>query len=197
MDSALNLQARLKRCRPAHLLMGVFFQGTLEHLERLIGGEVTNELRAQVRSLQAPLSSVLFYPASDYLRVLQLGARALVARGRSFPVAMEELGYGSAEALFASSMGKMLLAAAEKGPHEGFAELPIVTKLLAHFGEREYQRVAEDEGRFIFRGALQGPSWTVGLMRAALERITGPEGTAEVDPSAFIPYLDFTVGLHW
>ncbi|MFL5346705.1 MAG: TIGR02265 family protein [Hyalangium sp.] len=197
MDSTLNLQARLKRCRPAHLLMGVFFQGTVEHLERLIGSEVTDELRAQVKSTQTPLSPVLFYPASDYLRLLQLGAQALVARGRSFPVAMEELGYGSAEALFASSMGKMLLAAAEKGPHEGFSEVPAVTKMLAHFGEREYQRVAEARGRFIFRGALQGPSWTIGLLRAGLERIAGRAGTLEVDPAAFIPYLDFTVELHW
>jgi uncharacterized protein (TIGR02265 family) len=197
MDSTLNLQARMKRCRPAHLLMGVFFQGTLEHLERLIGSEVTDELRAQVKSTQTSLSPVLFYPASDYLRLLQLGAQALVVRGRSFPVAMEELGYGSAQALFASSMGKMLLAAAEKGPHEGFAEVPSVTKMIAHFGEREYQRVAEDRGRFIFRGALQGPSWTAGLLRAGLERIAGRAGTVEVDPAAFVPYLDFTLELHW
>jgi uncharacterized protein (TIGR02265 family) len=110
---------------------------------------------------------------------------------------MEELGYGSAEALFASSMGKMLLAAAEKDPHEGFAEVPAVTKMLAHFGQREYQRVAEDRGRFTFRGELQGPSWTIGLLRAGLERITGRAGTIEVDPAAFVPYLDFTLELHW
>jgi uncharacterized protein (TIGR02265 family) len=197
MDSTLNLQARLKRCRPAHLLMGVFFQGTLEHLERLIGSEVTDEIRSQVKATQKPLSPVLFYPASDYLRLLQRGAQALVARGRSFPVAMEELGYGSAAALFASSMGKMLLAAAEKDPHGGFAEVPSVTKMIAHFGEREYQRVAAAHGRFIFRGELQGPSWTTGLLRAGLERITGRAGTIEVDPAAFVPYLDFTLEVHW
>ncbi|WP_224240351.1 TIGR02265 family protein [Hyalangium gracile] len=197
MDSALNLQARLKRCRPAHQLMGLFFQGTLEHLERLIGGEVTNELRSHVKSTEKPLLPVLFYPASDYLRLLQLGAQALVERGRTFPAALEELGYGTAEALFASSMGKMLVAAAEKDVHAGLAEVPAVTKMISIFGRREYQRVADDRGRLTFQGELPGPSWATGLLRAELERIAGRAGTVELAPEAFVPYLDFTLELHW
>jgi uncharacterized protein (TIGR02265 family) len=197
MDSSLNLQARMKRCRPAHTLMGFFFQGTLEHLERLIGSEVAAELRSQVPCTQKPLLPLLAYPASDYLRLLQLGAQCLVARGRSFPAAMEALGYGSAEGLFASSMGQMLLVAGEKSPHEGLAEVPTVARMITPFGQREYQRVSEDHGRLTFRGELQGPSWTTGLVRAGLERITGRASSIEMDPGAFVPYLDFTLELHW
>jgi uncharacterized protein (TIGR02265 family) len=197
MDSALNLQARLKRCRPAHVLMGLCFQGTLDHLERLIGGELTAGLRSQVPTTQKPLLPVLFYPVGDYLRLLQVGAQALVERGRSFPAAMEELGYGTAEALFASSMGKMILVAAEKGPHEGLAEIPAVTKMISLFGAREYQRVAEGHGRLVFRGEFGGPSWATGLFRAGLERVSGRPGTVEVAAEAFVPYLDFTLELHW
>ncbi|WP_224372021.1 TIGR02265 family protein [Hyalangium versicolor] len=197
MDSSLNLQARLKRCRPAHLLMGLFFQGTLDHLERLIGSDVTGELRAQVRSTEKPVLPVLFYPVGDYLKLLQLGAQALVERGRSFSAALDELGYGTAEALFASSMGQMLVVAAEKGPHEGFAELPAVLKMIAIFGAREYQRVDETHGRLSLRGELQGPSWSTGLLRAVLERVVGGEGTVEVGSETFIPYLDFTLELRW
>jgi uncharacterized protein (TIGR02265 family) len=197
MDSALNLQARLKRCRPAHVLMGLYFQGTLDHLERLIGGELTVELRSQVATTQKPLQTVLFYPVGDYLRLLQVGAQALVERGRSFPVAMEELGYGTAEALFSSSMGKMILVAAEKDPHEGLAEVPAVTKMISPFGGREYQRVADGHGRLVFRGEFTGPSWAAGLFRSGLERIAGSSSTVEVAAEAFVPYLDFTLELHW
>src|SRR5262245_3912838 len=158
MDSALTLQARMKRCRPEHTLMGSFFQGALEHVERLIGGGVAAEIRSQVPCTQEALLPVLFYSAADYLRVLQLGSQALVARGRSFTEAMEALGYGAATGLYALSMGQMVLSTAEKNPHEGFAEVPGVFRLSASFGEREYQRVADTHGRFIFRGELLGPS---------------------------------------
>jgi uncharacterized protein (TIGR02265 family) len=197
MDSPLNLQARMKRCRPAHTLMGFFFQGALEHLEKLIGGEVVAEIRSQVPCTQEPLLPVLFYPVSDYLRVLQLGTQALVARGRSFDAAMEALGYGAADGLFALSMGQMVLSAAGKDPHEGLAEVPGVVRMLASFGEREYQRVAQGHGRLVFRGELPGPSWVTGLFRAGIERIPGCQARVEVDPGAFIPYLDFTLDLHW
>jgi uncharacterized protein (TIGR02265 family) len=197
MDSALTLQARLKRCRPEHTLMGFFFQGALEHLERLIGSEVVAEIRSQVPCTQDSLLPVLSYPAADYLRLLQLGSQALMARGRSFTVAMEALGYGAADGLFALSMGQMVLAAAEQDPHEGFAGVLGVARMISSFGEREYQRVAENHGRFIFRGELSGPSWITGVFRAGIERIKGCQATLEVDPEAFVPYLDFTLDLRW
>lgn len=197
MDSALTLQARMKRCRPQHTLMGFFFQGALEHVERLIGSEVATEIRAQVPCTQDALLPVLSYPASDYLRLLQLASQALMARGRSFPVAMEALGYGAADGLFALSMGQMVLSTAEMDPHAGFAEVPGVSRMMASFGEREYQRVADNHGRFIFRGELAGPAWMTGVFRAGIERIQGCQATLEVDPSAFVPYLDFTVNVRW
>ena len=197
MDSPLNLQARMKRCRPEHTLMGFFFHGALEHLEKLIGGEVVAEIRSQVPCTQEALLPVLSYPASEYLRVLQLGTQALVARGRSFAVAMEELGYGAADGLFALSMGQMVLSAAGKDPHEGLAEVPGVARMMASFGEREYQRAADGHARLLFRGELAGPCWVTGLVRAGLERIPGCQARLEVDPEAFIPYLDFTLELRW
>jgi uncharacterized protein (TIGR02265 family) len=197
MDSPLNLQARIKRCRPEHTLMGFFFHGALEHLEKLIGGEVVAELRSQVPCTEDPQLPVLSFPASEYLRVLQLGTQALVARGRSFTVAMEELGYGAGDGLFALSMGQMVLAAAGKDPHAGLAEVPGVARMVASFGEREYQRVADGHGRLLFRGELAGPSWVTGLVRAGLERIPGCKARLEVEPGAFVPYLDFTLDLHW
>jgi uncharacterized protein (TIGR02265 family) len=197
MDSALTLQARMKRCRPGHTLMGFLFQGALEHVERLIGSEVAAEIRAQVPCTQDALLPVLSYPAADYLRLLQLGSQALMARGRSFPAAMEELGHGAADGLFALSMGQMVLATAERDPHEGFAEVPGVARMIASFGEREYQRVAEKQGRFIFRGELAGPSWILGVFRAGIERVKGCQATLELEPGAFVPYLDFTVDVRW
>ena len=197
MDSLLNLQARVKRCRPAHTLMGFFFQGALEHLEHLIGEGVAEEIREKVPCTREPLLPVLFYPVSDYLKLLQLGARALVVRGRSFPAAMEALGYGSAQGLFSSSMGRMVLAAGEKTPHGGLAEVPSVARMVTSFGKREYQQVAEDRGRLVLRGEFPGPSWATGMYRAGLERMTGRACTIEVAPSAFVPYLDFALELHW
>jgi len=187
----------MKRCRPSHTLMGFFFQGALEHVERLVGSEVAAEIRSQVPCTQDALLPVLSYPATDYLRLLQLGSQALMARGRSFPAAMEALGYGAADGLFALSMGQMVLSTAEKDPHEGLAEVPGVARMIASFGEREYQRVADNHGRFIFRGELSGPSWITGVFRAGIERIKGCQATLEVDPGAFVPYLDFTVDLRW
>jgi uncharacterized protein (TIGR02265 family) len=197
MDSALTLQARMKRCRPGHSAMGFLFQGALEHVERLIGSEVAAEIRSQVPCTQDALLPVLSYPAADYLRLLHLGSQALMARGRSFPAAMEALGYGAADGLFALSMGQMVLSTAERNPHEGLAEVPGVAKMVASFGEREYQRVAEKHGRFTFRGELTGPSWVIGVFRAGIERIKGCQATLEVDPGAFVPYLDFTMDVRW
>jgi uncharacterized protein (TIGR02265 family) len=197
MDSPLNLQARIKRCRPEHALMGFFFHGALGHLEKLIGGEVVEEIRSQVPCTQEALLPVLSYPASEYLRVLQLGTQALMARGRSFEVAMEELGYGAADGLFALSMGQMVLSAAGKDPHEGLGEVPGVARMVASFGEREYQRVAEGHGRLLLRGELAGPSWVRGLIRAGFERIPGCQARIEVAPEAFVPYLDFKLDLRW
>lgn len=197
MDSALNLQARLKRCRPSHALTGFFFQGALEQVERLIGGEVAAEIRSQVPCTQDSLLPVLSYPASDYLRLLQLGSQALMARGRSFEEAMEALGYGAGNGLFAVSPGQMVLSIAEKNPHLGLAEVPGVARLLASFGQRIYQRVAAYHGRFIFRGELPGPAWMLGVFRSGIERIPGCQATLEVDPSTFVPYLDFAVDVRW
>ncbi len=187
----------MKRCRPEHTLLGVFFQGTLEHLGRLVGQEVAGEIQAQVPSTQAQFMPVLFYPVGDYLRLLQLGAQALVSRGRSFPAAMEALGYGSADSLFASYVGKLLLELAEKDLHQGLSGVPAVIKMVSQFGEREYQRVAEDHVRFLFRGELQGPAWMTGLFRAGIDRITQRPCTIEVGPEAFVPYQDFTLDIRW
>jgi uncharacterized protein (TIGR02265 family) len=197
MDSALALQARMKRCRPEHTLMGFFFQGTLEQLERLAGHEVAQELRQQVPCMQQPFAPVFFYPVADYLRLLQVGAQALVSRGRKFPAAVEALGFGSADGLFASYMGKSLLSFAGQDPHLGLAGAPAVANMTHHFGEREYQRVADDRARFIVRGGFQGPSWTVGLIRSGIERVTGKPCTIEVEPGAVVPYLDFTLDIRW
>jgi hypothetical protein len=94
-------------------------------------------------------------------------------------------------------MGKMLVAAAQKDVHEGFAEVPAVARMITSFGRCEYQRVDAQRGRLTFRGELPGPSWTTGLIRAGLEHLTGRAGTLEVEPGAFVPYLDFTLELHW
>jgi uncharacterized protein (TIGR02265 family) len=197
MESSLAIQTRIGRCRPEHTLMGFFFVGALEHLERRAGHSVATEVRSQVPCMQKRFVPVLFYPVADYLRLLQLGAQALVSRGMTFSAAVEELGYGAADSFFASYVGKMLLVVAGKDPHQGLSGAPTVASMTTHFGQREYQRVAANRARFILRGEFRGLAWTLGLFRSGVERVLGRPGIIEVEPGAVSPFLDFTLDIRW
>ncbi|MBU8895636.1 TIGR02265 family protein [Corallococcus sp. M34] len=195
-DSAQALRARMALCQPEHTLMGFFFEGLLEGVERLAGEETLREARAMTRGL-AKLKSHQSCSALEYLSVLDLAARELERRGQGYASAVEQVAREASARVFSSAVGQLVLAIAGDDPHRGLSNVPGLAGATCTFGERDYERVSDTSARLTFRGDLLGPSWCTGLTLGGVSRgPTGQRFVAELESGAE-PFTDFALVVRW
>ncbi len=197
MDTPEAVRLRIQAASDKDQLVGVFVDSSLAYLRQELGAAVEGSIRAEVFGSRSVVT-FFRYPVADLLKLVDLGARRLVAKGvPSYHEALVGFGRMGVRYFFDSQAGKMLSFLAGDNPHRLLSTSPSGYKAVTTFGERIYEKVGERAARLHFRGDLTGPSWQQGVVEQALitaARVPAPRIRAEVkNPSA----SDFIIHAEW
>jgi len=195
MDTSEMLQLRTRAATDKDVLLGIFFDSSLASLKRLLGEADAEAIRAEVFG---PRKVVSFfrYPATDVLKLVDLGAKRSKQGARGYHEVAMAFGRSAASIFFDSQSGKMMAFLAGDKPHRLLSTAPSGYKAVTSFGERTYEKVGENSGRMHFRADLLGPSWQQGVVEQALQSMAHvtPKVRMEVKNASG---TDFTAHVEW
>ena len=197
MDTPEAVRLRIQAASDKDQLVGVFVDSSLAYLRQELGAAVEQSIRTEVFGSRNVVT-FFRYPVADLLKLVDLGAKRLVAKGvPNYHEALVGFGRMGVRHFFDSQAGKMLSFLAGDNPHRLLSTSPSGYKAVTSYGERVYEKGGERSARLHFRGDFTGPSWQLGIVQQALitgARVPDPRMRAEVkNPSA----SDFTIHAEW
>lgn len=192
MDSRASTLARIEASSQKDVLLGIFFESTLDHMVATLGAERADQIRAKVLR---KVVSFFRYPVGDLLKLL-IGTVPENATDEEFDATVTEFGRAAVRFFFASPVGKTMSILAGSSAHRLIASAPSGYKAVTTFGERVYLRRGEQHAEMTFTGELLGCAWQVGVVKEALLQVSGIEPAIEVrldNASA----SDFVMSVRW
>ncbi|HYO56101.1 DUF2378 family protein [Archangium sp.] len=195
MDTSDALQLRIRAATEKDQLLGIFFDSSLENLERVLGPTEAQAVRTEVLGTRN-IVSFFRYPVADLLRLVDLGVGRSMTGARSYHDCIAEFGHAAVNYFFDSQAGKMMAFLSGDEPHRLMASSPAAYKAVTAFGERTYERVSARSGRLHCQGELLGPAWMQGVVEQALlkaAKVTASVRMEVKNPSG----SDFTAHVEW
>lgn len=195
MDTSDALQLRIRAATEKDVLLGLFFDSSMENLQRQLGPTEAEALRKEVFGSRSVVS-FFRYPVIDLLKLVDLGIKRNKTNPRSYHDSILEFGRAAVNYFFDSQAGKMMSFLSGDEPHRLMASSPAAYKAVAAFGERSYERVSPRSGRLICHGELLGSAWTQGVVEQALLKAAKVNARVRVEvknPSG----SDFIVHVEW
>jgi uncharacterized protein (TIGR02265 family) len=166
MEVRPQLLSRLSRCKPEHLVPGMFLEATLASAEAL-GAEVAEQARKQLAPGERLVENYR-YPVAWMLGMLDVIGQTEEARGGSYGEAIYRTGREAGLGYVRSAVGRMrALVASASGLHRTLEGIPSAAALAVNFGEVSYRRLSPDSGELIFKQDLIGMSWNTGMVVAS------------------------------
>jgi uncharacterized protein (TIGR02265 family) len=166
MEVRPQLLSRLSRCKPEHLVPGMFLSSTLTSAGAL-GPEVAEQARQQLAPGERLVENYR-YPVAWMLGMLDVIGQAGEARGESYGEALYRIGREAGLGYIRSSVGRMrALVATASGLHRALEGVPSAAALAVNFGEASYRRLSPSSGELLFKQDLIGMSWNVGMVVAS------------------------------
>lgn len=166
MESREQLLSRLSRCKPEHLVPGMFLQAALASADAR-GEAVGTEARACLTD-GGPLMENYRYPVAWMLKILDVIGRAGEHQGESYGQAVHRVGWDAGNAYVHSSVGRMsAMVAAASGLHRTLEGIPIAASVAVNFGEHAYRRLSPSSGELVFVQDLIGIAWNAGMVVAS------------------------------
>ena len=184
--------ARIEASSQKDVLLGIFFESTLDHMVATLGAERTDQIRAKVLRT---VVGFFRYPVGDLLKLL-LGAVPESATDEEFDATVTGYGRAAVRFFFAFPVGRTMSILAGSNAHQLIASAPSGYKAVTTYGERMYLRRGEQLAEMTFTGELLGCAWQVGVFKEALLQVSGIEPTIEVrlaNESA----SDFVMSVRW
>ena len=168
--------ARIEASSQKDVLLGIFFESTLDFMASTLGSERTDQIRAKVLR---KVVSFFRYPVGDLLKLL-IGAIPETANDEEFDAAVTEYGRAAVRFFFTSPVGKTMSILAGSDAHRLMDSAPSGYKAVTTFGERVYLRRGEQHAEVTFTGELLGSAWQVGVFKEALLQVSDFEPAIEV-----------------
>ena len=166
MEVRPQLLSRLSRCKPEHLVPGMFLSSTLASAEAL-GPEVAEQARQQLPPGERLVENYR-YPVAWMLGMLDVIGQAEEARGSSYGEALYRTGREAGLGYIRSSVGRMrAMVATASGLHRALEGIPSAVALAVNFGEASYRRLSPGSGELVFKQDLIGISWNTGMVVAS------------------------------
>lgn len=163
MESRPQLLSRLSRCKPEHLVPGMFLSSTLASAEAL-GPEVAEQARRQLPEGERLVENYR-YPVAWMLGMLDIIGQAEEARGGAYGEALYRTGREAGLGYIRSSVGRMrAMVATASGLHRALEGIPSAAALAVNFGEASYRRLSPGSGELAFKQDLIGISWNTGMV---------------------------------
>ncbi|WP_375768515.1 DUF2378 family protein [Archangium gephyra] len=195
MDTSEALQLRIRAATEKDVLLGMFFDSSMENLQRQLGHTEAEAIRKEVFGSRN-IVSFFRYPVADLLKLADLGVKRSKSSSRSYNESIAEFGRAAVNYFFDSQAGKMMSFLSGDEPHRLMASSPAAYKAVTAFGERSYERVSPRSGRLICHGELLGAAWTQGVVEQALlkaAKVTARVRMEVKNPSA----SDFIAHVEW
>ncbi|MFE8603082.1 TIGR02265 family protein [Archangium violaceum] len=195
MDSSDALQLRIRAATEKDVLLGMFFDSSIENLQRQLGPTEAETVRRDVFGSRS-IVSFFRYPVADLLKLVDLGVKRNKTSARSYDDSIAEFGRAAVNYFFDSQAGKMMSFLSGDEPHRLMASSPAAYKAVSAFGERAYERVGPRSGKLICQGEFLGPAWTQGVVEQALLKAAKVHARVRVEvknPSG----SDFIVHVEW
>ncbi|HLT28465.1 MAG TPA: DUF2378 family protein [Myxococcaceae bacterium] len=192
MDTRKRLEARKNEATQRDVLLGIFFESTLEQMADVLGIQKMEELRP--RSLRKVVS-FFRYPVSDLLELLEQSIQG-EANDTAFDEAVRQYGRAAVTFFFASPVGKTMAMLAGDSPQRLLSSAPSGFKAVTTFGERDYAKTGENSAVLNFKGDLLGPAWECGVIEQAITQLNQKAPKLEVkvlNESA----SDFSISVSW
>lgn len=193
MESRPQLLSRLSRCKPEHLVPGMFLSSTLVSAEAL-GPEVAEQVRRQMPEGERLVENYR-YPVAWMLGILDIIGQDAEDRGGSYGEAIYQTGRDAGLAYVRSTVGRMrAMVGSASGLHRSLEGIPSAASVAVTFGEHSYRRLSPNSGELIFKQDLIGVGWNVGMVVGSTSTALalGPEGlkfeatVTDEDASSFV-----------
>ncbi|PTL83165.1 DUF2378 family protein [Vitiosangium sp. GDMCC 1.1324] len=189
------LTLRIRAATEKDQLLGIFFDSSMENLERTLGPTEAKAVRTEVLGSRN-IVSFFRYPVADLLKLVDLGVQRNKTGARGYDGAISEFGRAAVNYFFDSQAGKMMSFLSGDEPHRLMASSPSAYKAVTTFGERTYERVGPRSGRLVCQGELLGPAWMQGVVQQAL--LKAAKVTARVRMEVRnASGTDFTAHVEW
>jgi len=194
MDSKAMVDMRLRMATSNDKMLGMAFEGCLDHLSNTYGAAIVDPIRKKVVGDKV-IRGFFWYPVSQLLDVVrQLLDHPGVTT--SCDVLMRRCGERGFLSLLESPVGKMLTVLGKGNLQELTATGPYAYTLVARFGKREYSKTGERSAEVTFTNDLFGPAFTIGVYAAASKAVSS------VEPTITATVLDeagtsFVIRLSW
>lgn len=189
------LNLRIRAATEKDQLLGIFFDSSIENLERMLGPTEAKAVRTEVLGTRN-IVSFFRYPLADLLKLVDLGLQRNKTGAQAYGEAISGFGRAAVNYFFDSQAGKMMSFLSGDEPHRLMASSPSAYKAVSTFGERTYERAGPRAGRLVCQGELLGPAWTKAVVEQALLKAakTTIRSRVEVKNASG---TDFTVHLEW
>jgi uncharacterized protein (TIGR02265 family) len=192
MDTRKRLEARKSEATQRDVLLGIFFESTLDHMADVMGIQKMEALRP--RSLRKVVS-FFRYPVSDLLELLEQSIQG-EANDAAFDEAVREYGRAAVTFFFASPVGKTMAMLAGDSPQRLLSSAPSGFKAVTTFGDRDYAKTGETSAVLTFKGDLLGPAWECGVIEQAIIQLT--QKTPKVEVKVLNEAAsDFSISVSW
>lgn len=195
MDTRETLHLRIRAATDKDQLLGIFFDSSLENLERMLGPMEAKAVRAEVLGTRSVVS-FFRYPVADLLKMVDLGVQRGKPGAHGYDGAIAGFGRAAVDYFFDSQAGKMMSFLSGDEPHRLMASSPSAYKAVTTFGERTYERAGPRSGRLHCQNELLGAAWVQGVVEQALlkaAKVTARVRMEVKNTSA----SDFTAHVEW
>lgn len=167
-DPRKQLEQRLALAGPQDTCRGIFFNGVLNAVKALAGGEI--EARCREAAGQRRFVDFFSYPVSGFIRLGLTAVELLSPRlGGSWQV-LRWMGEQSTESFVQTVAGRTALALAGTNVKKLISHLPASYKASLSYGERTVTWTGERSGLFIFKRDFMPPAYHEGVIAKAVER---------------------------
>ncbi|OJT17467.1 hypothetical protein BO221_46020 [Archangium sp. Cb G35] len=194
MERRPQLLSRLSRCRPEHLVPGMFLEAALASVAARAPPEVLERARGQISEGERLVENYR-YPVAWMLGILDIIGQDAEARGGSYGEAIYQTGRDAGLAYVRSTVGRMrAMVGSASGLHRSLEGIPSAASVAVTFGEHSYRRLSPNSGELIFKQDLIGVGWNVGMVVGSTSTALalGPEGlkfevtVTDEDASSFV-----------
>lgn len=192
MDTRKRLEARKSEATQRDVLLGIFFESSLDHMADILGIQQMEALRP--RSLRKVVS-FFRYPVSDLLELLEQSVQGEMS-DEAFDEAIRKFGRAAVTFFFASPVGKTMAMLAGDSPQRLLSSAPSGFKAVTTFGERNYVKTGETSAVLNFKGDLMGPAWECGVIEQAIAQLSQKTPKLEVQVLNEAA-SDFSIAVSW
>jgi uncharacterized protein (TIGR02265 family) len=171
---AADLAHRLAAATAADTVRGLIFNAAFDVVRDALGPEQARAVDPQRKGSRIDFFS---YPVADYLRIVFVAAEALAPKLGDADAAFRAFGSRALENVFASLLGRTILALANGDPRQLLSQVSAGYRATVAYGERTVTWPGERHARIHFRRDFLVPSFHCGVLEQALTSL-GAQGAA-------------------